>query len=101
MLPNRRRPPAFGRMIDRDAADRRETRQQRRKHRELVFAGAARKARIRKIVGDLLQAQHVEVGELLRGGDDARGVDATVHTPAPLHVPGDQITISSDVNPPA
>ena len=90
MLPNRRRRPPSAGMIDRNAADRGESRQQRGERRELVFAGAAGKARMREVVGDFLQAQHVEVGELLRRGDDPRRVDAAVHTPAPLHIPGDQ-----------
>ena len=77
-------------MIDRDAADRRIAGQERREHRELVLAGASRKARMREVVGDFLQAQHVEVGELLRLGDDPRRIDAAVDAPAPLHVPRDQ-----------
>ena len=90
MLPNRRRRPPSAGMVDRHAADRRESGQQRRERRELVLARAAGKARMREVVRDLLQAQHVEIGELLRLGDDPRRIDAAVHTAAPLHVPRDQ-----------
>jgi hypothetical protein len=64
--------------------------QQRRECGELVFIGVAGESRIGKVVGDLLQAQDVEIGELFRRGDDPRRVDAAIDTPAPLHIPRDQ-----------
>ena len=59
--------------------------------RELVFVGVAGEPRIRKVVGDLLQAQHVEVGELPRLGDNARRIDAAIDTATPLDVPLDEL----------
>ncbi len=60
-------------------------------HGELVFAGAAAEPRVGEVVGDLLQAQHVEIGDALRLGDDARRIDGEVHAAAPLHVPRHQL----------
>ena len=42
---------------------------------------------MRKIVGDFLQAQHVEIGLALGLGHDARRVDFAVNPAAPLHIP--------------
>ena len=56
----------------------------------MLIAGAAGETRVRKVVRDLLEAQHVEIRELPGRGDDARGVDSTIHPAAPLHVPCNQ-----------
>src|SRR4029453_86063 len=78
-------------MVHGNGGNRNVTRQQRRDRRELVLARAAGKSRVGKIVGDLLQAQHVEVGEALRLGDDPRRIHAAVDAAAPLRVPGDDL----------
>ena len=44
--------------------------------------------RVGEIGSDLLQAQDVEIGDALRLGHDARGIDASIHAAAPLGVPG-------------
>src|SRR5262249_207417 len=58
---------------------------------ELIVVVVPREARIRKIVGDLLQAKDVEVRESARFVDDAARIDAAVDAAAPLHVPGDEL----------
>ncbi len=83
-------PAVLPRMVRTDAGDGRVLRQQRAEGCELVLVGRARQARIGEVVGDLLQAQHVEVGEAPRLGDDARRIDAPVDAAAPLGVPGDE-----------
>jgi hypothetical protein len=60
-----------------------------RQLRELVFSVASRKAG--EIHGDLLQAQHVEIGERAGGVRDAGRVDPAVDPAAPLDVPADQV----------
>jgi hypothetical protein len=82
-------------MIHGCAVDRREARQERRERGELVLVRVAREAGIRKIIGDLLQAQDVEVGQRLRRRDDSCGVDAAVDAPAPLYVPVMRIMAAS------
>jgi len=84
-------PPVVAGMIDRDTRDRDVSGRERSQRGELIFAGAAAEARVRIVVGDFLEAQHVEVGEPLRLGYDPRRVDPFVDTPAPLHIPRNEL----------
>src|ERR1700687_3928022 len=78
-------------MVDPDSGNRDVTRQQRGDGGELVLAGTPREARVRKIGGNLLQAQDVEIGEPLRLAHDPRRIDAAVDAAAPLRVPRDDL----------
>jgi len=82
-------PAVLVRNVERDAFDRRVAGHEPRELRELVRA--ARPAQLREVVGHLLQAQHVEIGEAARVGDDAGEVAAPVRAEAPLDVPGDEL----------
>jgi len=83
-------PAAVGRgRIDRRAGHCGVAGQQLGQQGELVLAAAA--CERREVRRDLLQAQHVEIGERPRVFDDARRIDAAVHAAAPLDVPGDQL----------
>ena len=64
------------RLVDGHAGDRRVAGQQLREALELVLAVAAAEPRVGIVVGDLLQAQHVEIGEARASRDDARRIDA-------------------------
>ncbi len=88
-------PGALRRMIDGDSGRGGIARKQRRQRSELVVIRVAGEPRIRKIVGDLLQAQHVEVGERARFRDDPLRVDTSVDAAAPLDIPGDEIHLRS------
>jgi hypothetical protein len=78
-------------LVDRHARNRGVAGQQRGEHGELVFPVAAGEERIREVVGNLLQAKDVEVGDALRVGDYARGIDLLVDAAAPLDIPGDEL----------
>jgi 3-deoxy-D-manno-octulosonate 8-phosphate phosphatase KdsC-like HAD superfamily phosphatase len=77
-------------VIDRHAGNAGVPGQQRGQRGELVGVVVAVEQRRREIVRHLLQAQHVEVREAARLGDDPRGVDAAVVAAAPLDVPGEE-----------
>jgi hypothetical protein len=72
--------------------DRGEARQQLGEARELV--GLVVEVELREVVGDLLQAEHVEIRHLPGMGDDPRRVDAIVHAACPLDIPGDQLHLT-------
>ena len=78
-------------MVDRDPRQRLESGQQGRDRGKLVALVVPLEPWVREIVGDFLQAEHVEVGDALRLGDDARRIDAAVDATAPLHVPGEDL----------
>ena len=80
---------AVGHVDDR-ARDALVSRQMLRELGELVLAAAPGEQWIREIVRDLLQAEHVKVGDRLRVLDDASGIDLTVDAAAPLDIPGDE-----------
>src|ERR1700693_2958154 len=54
---------------------------------KLIFTAACPEPRVRIIVGDLLQAEDVEIGESPGVLNDARWVDAPVDTATPLNIP--------------
>ena len=58
---------------------------------ELVLAPAAAQQRIRKVVGDLLQTEHVEIANGLGVLDDPCRIDFAVDAPTPLHIPGNEL----------
>ena len=86
---------SLGRNVDSDPGHRQVAGQPPREFVELILAATARKPRVREIVGDFLQAQHVEIGERLGVLHDARRIDLTVDAAAPLDVPGDELHGSS------
>ena len=57
--------------------------------RELVRG--ARPAQLREVVGHLLQAQHVEIGDAPRIRDDAGEVATPIDAESPLDVPCDEL----------
>src|SRR5438309_8494984 len=65
--------------------------QARRDLRELILAPASRQTRIGKVVGDLLQAKDIEIGDGQGVLDDAPRIDLAIDAAAPLGVPGDEL----------
>src|SRR5579864_3738793 len=85
-------PAAFlRRYVDRDAGHRLEPWQPPAELRKLILAAASRKPRIRKIVGDFLQAEHVEIGDFPRLPDYPRQINLLVDAAAPLRIPSNQL----------
>src|SRR6202000_892681 len=76
-----------GEDIGRRAKSLRITRPQGSQQLRLVFALAAGEARI--IIGDFLQAQHVEISQRACLIDDTPQIDDAVAAASPLDVPGD------------
>jgi len=81
----------FGRHIDGDAWHGLVAGKEPRNLRELILAAASGKARIWKIVRNLLQAEHIEIGELACFLHDPCRVDLRIDAAAPLNVPCDQL----------
>jgi hypothetical protein len=54
---------------------------------QIVLARAA--FHVGEVARELLQADHIRVGQASRFGGDALRIDAPVHAAAPLHVPAD------------
>ena len=79
------------RNVDCNTGHRLVLRQQPGERGELILAPAPRQPRIGKIVGDLLQAEHVEIGDRLGMLDDPRRVDLVIDAATPLSIPGDEL----------
>ena len=79
------------RNIDSDAGDGQVSGQQPREFGKLILAPAAAQQRIRIVVGDLLQTEHVEIANGLGVLDDPGRIDFAVDAPTPLHIPGNEL----------
>src|SRR5271169_1688061 len=85
-------PPAACRLdIDGDPGHRLVTWQKMGQLGELVLTPAARQPRIRKIVGDFLQAKDIKICDRPRLPDDPRGIDPPVDAATPLRIPGNEL----------
>ncbi len=85
-------PPAVACLdVDRDPGHRLIAGQQTGQLGELVLTSAAGQSRIGKIVGDLLQAEDIEIRDRPHLPDDPCRIDAPVDATTPLGVPGNEL----------
>jgi hypothetical protein len=75
-------------LVDRGTEETLEARQQRGQLRGLVTGCAGQAV---EALGDLLQAQHIEVAQHARAVDDALRAHRAVEAATPLRVPGDEL----------
>src|ERR1700687_4121352 len=81
-------PGAIAREVCANPFERVVARQQRCEFRELIAIVIALQGG--EIIRDLLQAEHVEIGNSPRGAHDAPEIHAPVEAAAPLNIPGDE-----------